>query len=74
MSGCRMTANIQIPYLGYQIAVSEEKMRFTARISRDGGLVGHDGRHSEVWASASCGSYDRAVLVAKKAIDTGLVE
>jgi hypothetical protein len=69
-----MTPEYQIPYLGYQIDVAEEKMRFTARISRDGGLVSHDGRHSEVWASASCGSYDRAVLVAKKAIDTGLVE
>jgi len=66
--------NSQIAYLGYRILVDEVKMRFTARVSRDGGMVNHDGRISEVWASASCGSYDRAILVAKKAIDTGQVQ
>ena len=64
----------QFPYKGYQIAIAEERMRFTARISRDGGMVAHDGRNSEVWASASCGSYDRAVAVAMKAINTGEVQ
>lgn len=69
-----MTAEHQIAYLGYRILVAEEKMRFTARISRDGGMVQHDGRSSEVWASASCGSYDRAISVAKRAIDSGQVQ
>lgn len=69
-----MKADYKILFKGYQIDIAEERMRFTARISRDGGLVAHDGRNSEVWASASCGSYDRAVAVAMKAIDTGEVQ
>jgi hypothetical protein len=69
-----MTAEQPVPFKGYKITISEEKMRFTARISREGGMVLHDGRRSEVWASASCGSYDRAVATAMKAIDTGQVE
>lgn len=69
-----MTTDFQIAYLGYRIRIDEEKMRFTARVSREGGMVNHDGRISEVWASASCGSYDRAILVAKKAIDTGQIQ
>jgi hypothetical protein len=69
-----MIANSEVSYLGYQIKVSQDKARFTARVSRDGGLVSHDGRNSEVWASESCGSYDRAVWVAKNAIDMGRIE
>jgi hypothetical protein len=69
-----MIANNQLIYLGYTIAIAQDKTRFTARVSRDGGLVSHDGRNSEVWASESCGSFDRAIWVAKNAIDTGRVE
>jgi hypothetical protein len=69
-----MTTSFTVVYLGYRISVKEEKMRFTARVSRDGGMVNHNGRVSEVWASASCGSYDRAIDVAKRAIDTGQVQ
>jgi hypothetical protein len=66
--------NSEIAYLGYRILINEEKKRFTARVSREGGMISHDGRTSEIWASASCGSYDRAILVAKKAIDTGRIQ
>ncbi len=59
----------QQTYLEYQIAITQEGPRFVARISRDGGLVEHDGRASEVWVSATCNSRDRAVWVAKNAID-----
>ena len=69
-----MTADRQTNFRGYEIIVTEEKMRFTARVSRKDRLVSHDGRSSEVWASATCGSYDRALATALKAIDTGLVE
>jgi hypothetical protein len=69
-----MNADNRISYLGYNIAIDQDKMRFTARVSRDGGLVSHDGRNSEIWASASCGSRDRAIGVAKHAIDTGQVQ
>lgn len=69
-----MNANGQVAYLGYQIDISQDKARFTARISREGSLISHDGRNSEVWASESCGSYDRAVWVAKKAIDSGQIQ
>jgi hypothetical protein len=68
-----MNADNRIAYLGYNIDIDQDKMRFTARVSRDGGLVSHDGRHSEVWASESCGSHDRAIWVAKHAIDTGRI-
>ena len=69
-----MNANCPIAYLGYQITVAQDKARFTAKISRDGGLISHDGRNSEVWASESCGSYDRAIWVAKNAIHMGRIE
>ena len=69
-----MIANGRTAYLGYQITVAQDKARFTAMVSRDGGLICHDGRNSEVWASESCGSYDRALWTAKNAIDMGRVE
>ena len=68
-----LNPNTSIPYRGYQIAVAHDKAQFTARVSREGNLISHDGRSSEVWASESCGSYDRAISVAKKAIDDGRV-
>ena len=69
-----MTAAQSVDFKGYQIVITEEKLRFTARISRKDGLVRHDGRSSEVWASASCGSHERAIATAMKAIDSGQVE
>jgi hypothetical protein len=57
-------------YLGYDIAITEEAGRFTARVTRIGALIAHDGRASEVWAAASCGSFDRALETAKTAIFT----
>ncbi len=60
----------QVSYLEYQILIAEDGVRFTARVSREGGLIEHDGRASEVWVSASCNSRDRALWVAKNAIDT----
>jgi hypothetical protein len=69
-----MDTNGQTAYLGYQITVAQDKARFTPMVSRDGGLISHDGRKSEVWTSESCGSYDRAVWVARKAIDMGRTE
>lgn len=65
-----MTAAARIVYLEYVITVTEEDDRFTPRVSREGGLIEHDGRVSEVWAPASCNSLERAILVAKTAIDT----
>ena len=56
-------------YLEYQIRIVQEGGRYTARVSRDGGLIEHDGRASEVWASASCNSHERALWVARNAID-----
>ena len=41
-----MNADYKIQFKGYQIDIAEERMRFTARISRDGGMVAHDGRNS----------------------------
>ena len=69
-----MKADSRLAYRGYSIAIDQDKMRFTARVSRDGGLVSHDSRNSEVWASESCGSHDRAIWVAKHAIDTGQIQ
>ena len=69
-----MNANSQIAYLDYQIVIDQDKTRFTARVRRDEGLISHDGRNSEVWASESCGSHDRAIWVAKNAIDMGWIE
>jgi hypothetical protein len=57
-------------YLEYTITVTEDAGRYTPRVSRDGGLIEHEGRISEVWSAASCNSLNRAVLVAKTAIDT----
>jgi len=65
-----MGADDQLTYLEYQIRIAQEGPRFIAYVSRDGGLIEHDGRASEIWASASCVSRDRAVWVAKNAIDT----
>jgi hypothetical protein len=65
-----MTANDQTTYLEYEIGIVSEGVRFKASVSRNGGLIEHDGRASEVWVSASCVSRDRALWVAKNAIDT----
>lgn len=64
-----MPIDTQVVYLEYTITITEEGGRFTARVSREGGLIEHDGRASEVWATAGCGSLNRAVLVAKTAVD-----
>ena len=69
-----MDTNGRTAYLGYQITVARDEMRFAAMVSRDGGLISDDGRSSEVWASESCGSYDRAMWVARNAIDMGRIE
>ena len=63
------TAETQVTYLEYMITVMEVGGRFTAHVRREGGLIEHDGQLSEVWAGASCASFDRAVFVAKTAID-----
>jgi hypothetical protein len=68
-----MTGIVEIPYRGYQIAIREEAGRFTPRITREGAQVEHDGRSSDVWAGASCGSYNRALETACNAIRTGRV-
>jgi hypothetical protein len=60
----------QLTYLEYRIKITPEGARFTACVSRDGGLMEHDGRASEIWVSASCVSAERAIWVAKNAIDT----
>jgi hypothetical protein len=64
-----MDSSHQLTYLEYNISITEEGARFTARVSREGALIEHDGRTSEIWASASCGSRDRAIWTAKNAID-----
>ena len=56
-------------YLEYTISVTEEGGRFTARVIRAGGKIEHDGRLSEVWSAPSSGTMDRAIHVAKAAID-----
>jgi hypothetical protein len=60
----------QLAYLEYEIKIVEEGARFKASVSRDGGLIEHEGRASEVWVSASCTTVDRAIWVAKNAIDS----
>jgi hypothetical protein len=65
-----MSADDQIAYLEYTIRIIQEGIRFVAHVSRDGGLIEHDGRASAIWASASCVNRDRAIFVAKTAIDT----
>lgn len=57
-------------YLGYDIAISQEMGRYTPRVTRAGALIAHDGRVSEVWAGASCGSYEKALETAKTALET----
>ena len=64
-----MAAETQTTYLEYVITVTEADGRFTPRVTRPGGTIEHGGHVSEVWAAASCGSLDRAVWTAKKAID-----
>lgn len=64
-----MGAETQTTYLEYVITVTEVNGRFTPRVTRPGGLIEHDGRVSEVWSAPSSGSADRAVQVAKAAID-----
>jgi hypothetical protein len=68
-----MNADTQLVYHEYLITVTEEAGRFTARVTREGALIEHDGHVSEGWKAASCASLDRAVLVAKTAIDTDKV-
>lgn len=68
--GVLLGADDHVTYLDYKISIAMEGPRFVARVSRDGGLIEHDGRVSEVWASASCVNRDRAIHVAKTAIDT----
>jgi hypothetical protein len=60
----------QSTYHEYTITVTEAAGRFTPRVTREGAMIEHDGKVSEAWSAASCGSLDRAVLVARTAIDT----
>jgi len=68
-----MAADDRITYLEYEIDIAPDGVRFKACVSRDGGLIEHDGRASEIWVSASCVSRDRALWVAKNAIDTDTI-
>jgi len=68
-NGTFMGAETQTTYLEYVITVTESDGRFTPRVTRPGGLIEHDGRVSEAWAAASCGSADRALQTARAAID-----
>ena len=61
-------------YQGYTIDVTEVAGRFTPRVSRAGQMIEHDGKSSEIWAAASCGSMDRALEVAHTAIDSGRIK
>ena len=65
-----MSADTRLSYFEYIITVTEEAGRFTSRVTREGGLIEHDGHVSEGWKTASCASLDRAVHVAKTAIDS----
>jgi hypothetical protein len=64
-----MSAERQTTYLEYVITVTEAGGRFTPRVTKPGGLIEHEGHLSEVWAAASCGSLDRAIQMARSAID-----
>jgi hypothetical protein len=64
-----MGVDTQTTYLDYVITVSEANGRFTPRVTRPGGMIEHDGRVSEAWAAASCGSPERAIQIARAAID-----
>jgi hypothetical protein len=57
-------------YLDYTITVTEDSGRYTPRVHREGGLIEHDGRSSEVWSAPSYYSLDRALQMAKTAIDS----
>ena len=65
-----MSVDTQVAYLEYMITVSEDAGRFTPRVTREGAMIEHDGHTSQVWKAASCASLDRAVHIAKTAIDT----
>jgi len=65
-----MSAETRTVYLEYVITTTEDAGRFTSRVTREGGMIEHDGHVSEGWRTASCASLDRAVHVAKTAIDT----
>ena len=68
-----MAADTRIIYHDYIITITEEAGRFTPRVTRESGLIEHDGQVSEAWAPASCYSADRAAQVAKTAIDNGRI-
>jgi hypothetical protein len=68
-----MAAGLSVTYHEYTISIVEAERRFTAFVTRPGALIQHDGHTSERWASASCGSFDRALVVAKKAIDNDVI-
>ena len=65
-----MGAGFTTVYHEYTISIVQADQRFTAFVTRPGAFIHHNGRASERWASASCGSFDRALVVAKKAIDS----
>ena len=65
-----MGADPVILYHDYSISIVQADRRFTALVTRSGALIQHDGRSSERWSSHSCASFDRAVTVAKAAIDS----
>ena len=69
-----MTAVRHTEHLGYDIAISQEAGRFTPRVTRAGALIEHNGRKSEIWAGASCGSFERALERATTAIATGTIK
>lgn len=71
--GISMTSDTRIFYHDYIITITEVAGRFVPRVTRESGLIEHDGQVSEVWAPASCYSADRAAQVAKAAIDNGRV-
>lgn len=68
-NGAVMGAETQTTYLEYVITVIENDGRFTPRVTRPGKSIEHDGRMSEAWAAASCGSLERAIQTARAAID-----
>jgi hypothetical protein len=68
-----MDAGFSVTYHEYTISIVEVDRRFTAVVTRPGVLIQHDGHASERWSSASCGSFDRALVVAKKAIDGDVI-
>lgn len=68
-----MSADTRTTYLEYIITITEEAGRFTSRVTREGGMIEHDGQISEGWKAASCASLDRAIHVAKTAIDNDRV-